>query len=51
MDRRSLSSWLAFRTTFQLPYHPANKVGDWLRWNWKVNQQSKAAVAASALRG
>jgi hypothetical protein len=30
----------------RLPDHPANKVADLLPWNWNVNQQSKAAVAA-----
>jgi hypothetical protein len=27
-------------------HHPANQVADLLPWNWKANQQSRAAVAA-----
>jgi transposase len=38
-------AWLADVLT-RLPDHPANKVADLLPWNWKSNQQSKAAVAA-----
>ena len=38
-------AWLA-DVLARLPDHPANKVADLLPWNWKVNQQSKAAVAA-----
>jgi transposase len=38
-------AWLA-DVLGRLPDHPANKVADLLPWNWKVNQQSKAAVAA-----
>jgi hypothetical protein len=43
-------AWLA-DVLATLPDHPANKVADLLSWNWKANQQSKAAVAAWALRG
>jgi hypothetical protein len=38
-------AWLA-DVLARLPDHPANKVVDLLPWNWKANQQSKAAVAA-----
>jgi transposase len=38
-------AWLA-DVLARLPDHPANKVPDLLLWNWKANQQSKAAVAA-----
>jgi transposase len=38
-------AWLA-AVLARLPDHPANKVPDLLPWNWKANQQSKAAVAA-----
>jgi transposase len=38
-------AWLA-DVLCSLPDHPANKVADLLPWNWKTNQQSKAAVAA-----
>jgi transposase len=38
-------AWLA-DVLARLPDHPANKVADLLPWNWKANQQSKAAVAA-----
>jgi transposase len=38
-------AWLA-DVLARLPDHPANKVADPLPWNWKANQQSKAAVAA-----
>ena len=38
-------AWLA-DVLARLPDHPANKVTDLLPWNWKANQQSKAAVAA-----
>lgn len=38
-------AWLA-DVLARLPDHLANKVADLLPWNWKVNQQSKAAVAA-----
>jgi transposase len=38
-------AWLA-DVLARLPDHPANKVADLLPWNWKVNQRSKAAVAA-----
>ncbi len=35
-------AWLA-DVLARLPDHPANKVADLLPWNWKANQQSKAA--------
>ena len=38
-------AWLA-DVLAHLPDYPANKVADLLPWNWKANQQSKAAVAA-----
>ena len=38
-------AWLA-DVLARLPDHPANKVANLLPWNWKVNQQAKAAVAA-----
>jgi hypothetical protein len=38
-------AWLA-DVLARLPDYPANKVPDLLPWNWKANQQSKAAVAA-----
>jgi IS66 C-terminal element len=38
-------AWLA-DVLARLSDHPANKVADLLPWNWKANQQSKAAVAA-----
>ncbi len=38
-------AWLA-DVLARLPDHPANKVADLLPWNWKANQQFKAAVAA-----
>ena len=38
-------AWLA-DVLARLPDHPANKVADLLPWNWKANQQPKAAVAA-----
>jgi transposase len=38
-------AWLA-DVLARLPDHPANKIADLLPWNWKANQQSKAAVAA-----
>jgi transposase len=38
-------AWLA-DVLATLPDHLANKVADLLPWNWKANQQSKAAVAA-----
>jgi transposase len=37
--------WLA-DVLARLPDHPAHKVADLLPWNWKANQQSKAAIAA-----
>jgi transposase len=37
-------AWLA-DVLARLPDHPANKVAV-LLWNWKANQQHKAAVAA-----
>ena len=38
-------AWLA-DVLARLPDHHANKVADLLPWNWKANQQSKAAAAA-----
>ena len=38
-------AWLA-DVLARLPDHPANKVANLLPWNWKVNQQAKAAAAA-----
>jgi hypothetical protein len=38
-------AWLAGMPAM-LPDHPVNKVADLLPWNWKANQQRKAAVAA-----
>jgi hypothetical protein len=38
-------AWLA-DVLARLPDHLANKVADLLPWNWKANQQCKAAVAA-----
>ena len=37
-------AWLA-DVLARLPDYPANKVADLLPWNWKANQQHKAAVA------
>ena len=38
-------AWLA-DVLARLPDYPAKQVADLLPWNWKANQQSKAAVAA-----
>jgi len=45
MNEVDPQAWLADVLAW-LPDHPANKVADLLPWNWKANQQSKAAVAA-----
>jgi transposase len=45
MNEVDPQAWLA-DVLARLPDHPANKVADLLPWNWKANQQSKAAVAA-----
>lgn len=37
-------AWLA-DVLPRLPDYPANKVADLLPWNWKANQQLKAAAA------
>jgi IS66 C-terminal element len=36
-------AWLA-DVLARLPDHPANKIADLLPWNWKANQQCKAAL-------
>jgi transposase len=38
-------AWLA-DVLARLPDHPAKKIADPLPWNWKANQQARAAVAA-----
>jgi transposase len=38
--------WATLDVLARLPDYPANKVPDLPPWNWKANQQSKAAVAA-----
>jgi transposase len=38
-------AWLA-DVLARFPDYPANQVADLPSWNWKANQQSKAAVAA-----
>jgi hypothetical protein len=45
MNEGDPQAWLA-DVLARLPDHPATKVADLLPWNWKANQQSKAAVAA-----
>ena len=45
MNEVDPQAWLADLLA-RLPDHPANKVADLLPWNWKANQQSKAAVTA-----
>jgi hypothetical protein len=45
MNDVHLQAWLP-DVLARLPDHTANRVTDLLSWNWKVNQQFKAAVAA-----